>query len=65
MVRTVYIYIYVYVQIKIMSTIWESGCCASSLETTMCWVLPPLSKCWIIFMVYLYIVLNMTPNIDC
>ena len=29
------------------------------------WVLPPLSNSWIIFIVYLYIALNMTPSIGC
>ena len=28
-------------------------------------VLPPLSNSWIIFIVYVYIVPNMTPSIDC
>ena len=29
------------------------------------WVLPPLSNSWMIFIVWLYIALNRTPNIDC
>ena len=29
------------------------------------WVLPPLSNSWIIIIVWLYIALNRTPNIDC
>ena len=30
-----------------------------------CWVLPPLSNSWIISIIWLYIALNRTPNIDC
>ena len=29
------------------------------------WVLPPLRNSWIILMIWLYIALNRTPNIDC
>ena len=29
------------------------------------WVLPPLSNSWIIIIIWLYIALNRTPNIDC
>ena len=29
------------------------------------WVLPPLSNSWIITIIWLYIALNRTPNIDC
>ena len=29
------------------------------------WVLPPLSNSWIINIIWLYIALNRTPNIDC
>ena len=29
------------------------------------WVLPPLSNSWIIVIIWLYIALNRTPNIDC
>ena len=29
------------------------------------WVLPPLSNSWIIILIWLYIALNRTPNIDC
>ena len=29
------------------------------------WVLPPLSNSWIITVLWLYIALNRTPNIDC
>ena len=32
---------------------------------SLAWVLPPLSNSWIIFIVWLYIALNKTPNIDC
>ena len=31
----------------------------------MPWVLPPLSNGWIIIVIWLYIALNRTPNIDC
>ena len=31
----------------------------------MGWVLPPLSNSWIIDIVWLYIALNRTPNMDC
>ena len=34
-------------------------------HTYMCWVLPPLSNSWIISIIWLYIALNRTPNIDC
>ena len=29
------------------------------------WILPPLSNSWIITIIWLYIALNRTPNIDC
>ena len=29
------------------------------------WVLPPLSNSWITIIIWLYIALNRTPNIDC
>ena len=29
------------------------------------WVLPPLSNSWLLIIVWLYIALNRTPNIDC
>ena len=29
------------------------------------WVLPSLSNSWIIFIIWLYIALNRTPNMDC
>ena len=29
------------------------------------WVLPPLSNNWIIVLIWLYMALNRTPNIDC
>ena len=29
------------------------------------WVLPPLSNSWIILILWLYVALNRTPNIDC
>ena len=29
------------------------------------WVLPPLSNSWILLIIWLYIALNRTPNIDC
>ena len=29
------------------------------------WVLPPLSNSWIILIIWLYIALNRTPNMDC
>ena len=29
------------------------------------WVLPPLCNSWIIFLLYIYTALNMTPNIHC
>ena len=29
------------------------------------WVLPPLSNSWIILIIWLYITLKRTPNIDC
>ena len=29
------------------------------------WVLPPLSNSWIMIIIWLYIALNRTPNIDC
>ena len=29
------------------------------------WVLPPVSNSWIISIIWLYIALNRTPNIDC
>ena len=29
------------------------------------WVLPPLSNSWIIIIIWLYIALDRTPNIDC
>ena len=29
------------------------------------WVLPPLSNSWIIIILWLYIALDRTPNIDC
>ena len=32
---------------------------------TICWVLPPLSNSWIIIILWLYIALNRTLNIDC
>ena len=33
--------------------------------STIPWILPPLSNSWIINMIWLYIVLNRTPNVDC
>ena len=29
------------------------------------WVLPPLSNSWIMTVIWLYIALNRTPNVDC
>ena len=29
------------------------------------WVLPPLSNSWIIVIIWLYVALNRTPNVDC
>ena len=29
------------------------------------WVLPPLSNSWRIIIIWLYIALNRTPNVDC
>ena len=29
------------------------------------WVLPPLSNSWIIIIIWIYIALNRTPNVDC
>ena len=33
--------------------------------TGLAWVLPPPSNSWIIIIIWLYIALNRTPNIDC
>ena len=36
------------------------------METTITWVLPPpLSNSWIITIIWFYIALKKTPNIDC
>ena len=29
------------------------------------WVLPPLSNSWIIIIIWLYVALHRTPNVDC
>ena len=34
-------------------------------NTTPNWILPPLSNSWVILIIWLYIALNRTPNIDC
>ena len=34
-------------------------------DPVIVWVLPPLSNSWIIIILWLYIALNRTPNIDC
>ena len=38
--------------------------CLNEMRTNG-WVLPPLSNSWIIFIIWLYIALNRTPNVDC
>ena len=40
-------------------------CRMTTSSTVMIWVLPPLSDRRIISMIWLYIALNRTPNIDC
>ena len=35
------------------------------ISEVMRWVLPPLSSSWIIIIIWLYIALNRTPNVDC
>ena len=35
------------------------------LRNPKSWVLPPLSNSWITLIVWLYLALNRTPNIDC
>ena len=39
------------------------GCLGSFRD--LGWALPPLSNSWIISIIWLYIALNRTPNIDC
>ena len=41
---------------------WFMSC---SIRKDLGWVLPPLSSSWIIIIIWFYIALNRTPNIDC
>ena len=43
----------------------EELCSADAFTVYPLWVLPPLSNSWIIVIIWLYVALNGTPNIDC
>ena len=43
----------------------QHGTLCSAFLGGLGWVLPPLSNSWIIIILWVYIALNRTPNIDC
>ena len=59
-----FVFCCIWADVKIMVPLWIPST-IRHLISRVPWVLPPLSNSWIITIIWLYIALNRTPNMDC